>query len=265
MTYRSMAGLGLLEMTPTGVRSVSEVTCVSQAEHDEAVGLCAAQRSAAVRGLGVEYKMSGRLAAFPPCSVADSNICPTPTCIDAYTAGLIANCTVGKVLNPEFDCVNDPAAQLTAIALSKLPFCPGAGLPDPPQCFTPDFAQMRSYCAEAGGDNKDWNVLCWLGQHDPAWWAKFTAAPLCAPTTCPPGHSMFKGQCVGDCSAGYAWDDNGNCVPMVPAAPTPTPYTPPVTTHVPTTHASSTSAMWGILALLAVGGGGYYMYRKYKK
>jgi hypothetical protein len=305
MTYRSMTGLGLLEMTPSGIRSLSEPTCVSQAEHDEAVGLCAAQRSGTLTGLGVEYKMSGRLAAFPPCSVADSNICPTPTCIDTYTAGVIANCANGRVLNPDFDCVNDTAAQWTAIALSKLPFCPGAGLPAPAACITPEFAKLRDYCNAGGGDNKDWNVLCWLGQHDPAWWAKLMAAPPCAVTSCPPGHALFKGQCAGicdpehawdangncvtcpagrspfhftdgtsvcagDCSPGYVWDANGNCVALTVATTCP-PGSHLVGSncipmfHKPTTQASSTSAMWGILALLAVGGGGYYMYRKYKK
>jgi len=32
--------------------------------------------------------------------------------------------------------------------------------------------------------------------------------------TCASGHALFKGQCVGICSPGYAWDENGDCKPL---------------------------------------------------
>ncbi len=239
--YRSMTGLGLLESSPMGVRSVARPTCVTSEERAEANSKCPTEGM--IRGLGLGTRatgpMSGRLSAFSPCEVGNLPDCGTPTCIDQYTAGLIAECIAGKSSNPEFDC-----ASLYTYALSRLPFCPGGVLPPIPACLTPDVVAIVDYCRAypaANGPDKAANAACWLITHDAAYWAQL--------------------QAVKKCGTGQPLDP--------PRHVTPPPPMPPLD-HGPSgptegDSEASMSGMLGILALVAVAGGGYYMYRKYKK
>jgi len=244
--YRgSMTGLGLLETTPTGVRVVLQPTCVSQAELDEANAKCPVQQ---IRGLGAHgtiamAPMSGRLSGISPCVVADMPVCPAPTCLDPYTAGLVTQCIAGVQASTDFPCNS-----LLAYALSKLPYCPGTngGLQPVPPCFDTGLSALRDYCNQhpnSDGPNKALNAGCWAARHDSSYWAQVMAAPACytqayvppAPTTRPP--------VLRD-------------APQPPPAPAPVPMQP---------QSASMAGTWGILALLAAAGGGYYMYRRYKR
>lgn len=250
-----MRGLGVLELTATGVRSVTTPTCVTQAELDEAFAKCPYEQ---IRGLGAlrhgvraKAPMSGRLAAFSPCQIADLPVCPTPTCIDQYTAGLVAQCIAGVQANPDFNC-------LYTYAFASLPYCggaTGAGLAPVPGCLTPDLVTSRDYCnahPSFDGPNATMNAVCWAAMRDPTYWARVMAAPACGTITI------------------------REPVKRTPAPPppspdaTPTPVeVPPVVDETPVTEPEQTEAgmmgMWGILAMLAVAGGGYYMYRRYKR
>jgi hypothetical protein len=242
--YRSgMTGLGLLETTATGVRSVSTPTCVTQAELDEANAKCPVQQ---IRGLGAHGSiamapMSGRLAAFSPCDIAGLSTCPGPTCIDEYTAGLIAQCIAGTQANPDFPCDS-----LMVYALAQLPYCSRPNALQPvPSCLSKDMVTGRDYCKahpKFDGPNKGMNALCWVAMHDPAYWSQMMAAPAC-PTYVPPTLR--------------------DAPPKAPPPPPPPPAAPPALETQQ--QSAATMGMWGILALLAVGGGGYYMYRKYKR
>jgi hypothetical protein len=261
----SGAGLGLLELTATGVRSMQIPSCVTQGELDEAAAKCPVQQ---IRGLGVAHgqrplePMSGRLAAFSACAIADLPVCPAPKCLDPYTAGLITSCIAGVKANPDFDCTS-----LTAYMLSQLPYCGGANALGPvPACLTPDLVALRSYCRanpKLNGPNKAYNAGCWAAMRDPSYWAKVLAAPEC------PRAPVMRD------------------APIRPPAVTPTTYTsspaPPVYYEDPTRNEppaddgdsggpregtpgeASMTGVWGILALLAAAGGGYYLYRRYKR
>jgi hypothetical protein len=187
--------------------------------------------------------MSGRLAAFSACDVKDLPDCATPTCLDQYTAGLIAGCIAGTPGDPDFDCTS-----LYTYALSRLPFCTGGGvLPPLPTCLTPDVVAIIQYCRQypaANGPNKAANAACWAITHDSRYWTALQALPACG--------------------TGQALEPPRHVTPP-PAMPPPS---PPVAqgpgAAAPKTEASM-SGMFGILALVAVAGGGFYMYRKYKK
>lgn len=235
--YGSMAGLGMLETSSTGVRSVSRPSCITQAELDEANAKC--QRTM-IRGIGdiVNAPMSGRLSAFSPCDLHNLPVCPTPTCIDQYTAGLISNCIAGGASTPDFDCTS-----LYTYALSRLPFCGGV-LPPLPACLTPDVVQVIAYCRQypnADGPNKSLNASCWLITHDASYWARLQAIRVCgtgAPLE-PPTH-VVRPPADGGMPPVPPSDGQGN-------------------------SEASMTGMWGILALVAAAGGGYYLYRRYKK
>jgi len=257
--YRSMTGLGLLEWTGTGVKFVSTPTCVTQGELDEAFAKCPYHE---IRGLGVQHgqradaPMSGRLSAFSPCAIADLPVCPAPKCIDEYTAGLIAACIAGTQSNPDFDCTS-----LYTYALSQLPYCSRPGVLQPvPGCLSKDLIAARDYCSTYpafNGPNKTMNAICWMAKHDQSYWAQMMAAQPCyTQAYVPPAPTP---------AAPPAYTPPAYTPPAyTPPAYTPPAYTPPAYTPPEKTEASM-AGMWGILALLAAAGGGYYMYRRNKR
>lgn len=230
-----MRGIGILETSSTGVRSVSRPTCVTQEELAEANAKCTRTM---IRGVGDinDAPMAGRLAPFLPCELHNLPVCPTPNCIDQYTAGLIANCVAGVAATPGFDCTS-----LYTYALSRLPFCSGTVLPPLPACLTPDAVQVIGYCRQypnGDGPNKALNAACWALTHDPGYWSRLQAVPVCG--------------------GGQPLEPPRHVTPPPPADLPPA--TPPGDAS-----AASMSGTWGILALLAAAGGGYYLYRRYKK
>ena len=239
-----MHGLGLMQTTATGVSFTSgKPTCLYASELAEATKNC---RRSYLTGLGWDIEqnigaMTGRLAAYKPCDILDMNlpVCPTPKCIDQATTALIVECiATGKSSHPDFSCT-------LAGALAQLPFCAPLGGSVPP-CLSPDQAAQRAYCisSNAQGPNKTMNGLCWAAMHDTAFWKQMLAAQVCyqaeyVPPKPPPPPP-----------------------PVVVAPPPPPPVAPP---PPPQTTEAGTMGMFGILALVAVAGGGYYMYRRYKK
>ena len=237
---RGPDGLGVLVTGSTGVRSMANPSCITAAEKAEANQKCPVQ---VLRGLGAGHiamaPMSGRLAAFSPCDLADLPVCPTPTCMDAYTASIVTGCIAGHSPTPDFDC------NYTAV-LAQLPYCPGgsSGLTPLPACLSKTQAQARDYCVQYpnfDGPNANFNAGCWAAFHDPAYKAKLLAARPCMTTLEPPHRA-----------------------PAPPSSPSPfNPPSPPV--NAPGPQDASMSGMLGILALVAAAGGGYYLYRRYKK
>jgi len=254
--YRSsMTGLGTLALTsPTGVlffderASESPPPCITAAEKAEANQKCPVQE---IRGLGAGTialaNMTGRLSGYSPCALADLPVCPTPRCIDANTVDFIFSC----IANPKGPNCNLVHPMVLA-GLSQLPFCAGAGrLPPIPQCLSTEMVGLRDYCAATNGrgPSAEFNAGCWLAMHDPAYWAQVMATPRC-------------------------YDQA-----YTPPPPPPPAYTPPSPVEEPPSAPddedglsiepegteSGMAGMWGILALLAAAGGGYYMYRRYKK
>jgi hypothetical protein len=237
-----------MQTTPTGVSFTSgRPTCITQGEKDEANSKCPVET---IRGLGAGTRalaaMSGRLAAFSPCELADLPVCPQPKCLDQATATQIMLCLAGTSTNPDFDC-----GSLYAYALAKLPYCarPSALTPIGP-CLQPELVAVRDYCKSTGGNgpNKLWNAGCWAAMHDGAYWQQVLATPPCGPAPAP-NRPMLQSPTVHAPA------------PVVLPAPPPEEETslPPETTE------AGMAGMWGILALLAAAGGGYYMYRRYKR
>jgi hypothetical protein len=192
--------------------------------------------------------MTGRLAGLNPCDLMDLPVCPTPQCLDQYTAGLVADCIAGKQSNPDLDC-----GSLYTYALSQLPFCGAGGwLPPIPSCWDPPAAALRDYCkAYPGidGPDKGANAACYLATHDPQYRSWVMNRPACADVAHPPQmlDPTHREPPVAPPPDGGGGD--GGTVPGSGGG---------------TSQASSSMGMLGILALLAVGGGGYYMYRRYK-
>lgn len=240
--YRgSMTGLGLLQTTTTGVQSVGIPSCVTQGELAEAQAKCPPEYHKRLAGLGLTPTgpMSGRLSPFSACAVAALPVCPAPKCIDEFTAGLIAQCIAGTQTNPDFDC-----GALYTYALSQLPYCRfPSTLQAIPRCLSPELVALRDYCASTNGNgaNKGMNAVCWAAMHDPSYWAQAMAAKPCY-------------------EQAY--------VPPVTSAPESTPQSlpeEPPDMYVPEKQEASMAGVWGILALVAAAGGGYYMYRKNKR
>jgi hypothetical protein len=244
MSYRSQQGLGLvMETTPTGLRFVPTIMCVSQAERNEALSKC--DFVTEIRGIGGvrDPAMTGRLAGVPACTVKNMPVCPTPTCLDQFTAQAVAEAIAGTGSHPELE-----SNGLMLYALANLPYCKSVPLPPIPACLTPDLAAARDYCVTngQGGTDKAKKAMCWAAMRDPVWWGTLKGTPACPP---PPPPAAY-----------------------VPPVSTPA-YVPPAD-EIPTTEyeyvppektEASMAGMWGILALLAVGGGGYYMYRRSKR
>lgn len=250
--YRSgMTGLGLMQTTASGVSFTSGVpSCISAAEKAEANAKCPTMRT--LRGLGAgtraDAPMSGRLAAISPCALADLPVCPIPRCIDEATAGLIAQCIAGTNTNPDFDC-----SPFMVAALAQLPYCGSMSFLAPlPKCIDANTAALRSYCKSTGGQgsNKAWNGICWAAMHDPVYWAQSLAVP--------------------ECHAPAMRDPTPRRAPVVTAPPVVADQpvfmpSPDDMQLEPKKTEAGMAGMWGILALVAVAGGGYYMYRRNKK
>lgn len=237
----SGSGLGYLNITPSGINTDGALQCVTAEEMAEAKTKC---RIGSLRGLGATYQalapMTGRLAPVSPCDVVKMSICPTPKCIDEYTAGVVANCIAGGPVSPEVDC-----RSIVVGYLSTLPFCarPGALAPLP-SCLSTEQVALRSYCQTTpNGANKPWNAICWMMKNDPAYWQDVLSRTECK-------HAPI----VQD-------------APQRAPAPTPVrvPDLVPPPAPVAAASASGTMGVAGILALVAVAGGGYYLYRRYKK
>jgi hypothetical protein len=236
MSYRSQQGLGLvMETTPTGLRFVPTIMCVSAAEHAEALSKC--DFVTEIRGIGGvrDPAMTGRLAGVPACTVKNMPVCPTPTCLDQFTAQAVAEAIAGTGSHPELE-----SNGLMLYALANLPYCKSVPLPPIPACLTPDLAGARDYCVAngQGGTDKAKKAMCWAAMRDPTWWGTLKGTPACPP-------------------------------PVVVVPPLPDELPPVVDDEpIPPDDGSSEASMvgmWGILAALAVAGGGYYMWRRYKK
>jgi hypothetical protein len=223
-------GIGIVNPGSTGITTGGAATCVTAAELAEAKQKCADQN--AVRGLGHPNPMGGRFTGVDPCSLYNLPVCPAPTCIDEGTALTIASYLQGQ---------NLPADEMAWLkngggsAYFFLPYCSRpAALGPIPDCLTPDAYDAVQYCKTHGmnGPNKNQNVYCWLTMKDGSWWQEYSARGICmAPPTPGPGP-----------------------VPAPPPAPPPTPAA-----------SSTTLGVLGILALVAVGGGSYYAWRRYKR
>lgn len=247
--YRpSMNGLGVMSTSATGISSSGFPTCITEEEKAEAHSKCAVS---VLRGIGATTRtqmgqMLGRLAGLNPCDLMDLPVCPTPQCLDQYTASLITDCIAGKQSNPDLDC-----GSLYTYALSQLPFCGGGSwLPPIPSCWDPQAAALRDYCKAYPGINgpdKQANAACYAATHDPQYRSWVMNTPACAdqphaPQMLDPVRRPPAAPPPADGGGGGGGGGGG----------------------ATTTSQASSMGMLGILALLAVGGGGYYMYRRYK-
>jgi len=249
--YRSMTGLGVMSTSATGISSSGFPTCITAEEKAEAHSKCAVS---VLRGIGATTRtqtgqMLGRLAGLNPCDLMDLPVCPTPQCLDQYTASLITDCIAGRQSNPDLDCTS-----LYTYALSQLPFCGGGSwLPPIPSCWDPQAAALRDYCKAYPGINgpdKQANAACYAATHDPQYRSWVMNTPACADQ--PRGPQMLDP--VHRTPAAPPSDGGGGAGPDAGGGGG----------GGTTTSEASSMGMLGILALLAVGGGGYYMYRKYK-
>jgi hypothetical protein len=271
-------GLGVLEPTAQGLAIRSRPTCLTVDEVREASLKC---QETSLHGLGQIARrptgvMTGRLAGMNPCDVIDLPPCAVPKCLDQTTVGLISGCMVNGAA-PGIDC-KDPWTGLALLYLSTLPFCSTPTV-TVPTCLTPEQRTIRDYCKRYpgfNGPNGQQNLFCWAGQKVPVFWKSFMSVPACAPPAPPPGpprtpapppvQAPPRGPSPG-------W------TPPVMKPPPPPPPPPPVHTAPPAPppaeivpppaeepehRESAMMGMWGILALVAVGGGGYYLYRRYK-
>jgi hypothetical protein len=192
-------------------------------------------------------------------------VCPAPQCLDDSTVNFIVSC----IENPTGpNCGQVPP--LAMYALSRLPFCAGAGgLPPVPSCYPEGMIALRDYCVSTNGagGNKGWNAGCWRSMHDPAYWARVLAVPACSPTRTPPRLNPVVTH-TPDMTAQSIPDDAQE--DLYPPDAQEDLYPPGGQEDLPPESESeqseaSTAGMWGILALIAVAGGGYYMYRRSKR
>jgi hypothetical protein len=274
------SGLGLFDPTASGIAVRSAPTCITPQEKTEAQGKC---QTMSIHGLGQtatrSSPMSGRLAGLSACDVVNLPLCPTPKCIDEFTMEAIVDCMAGQSSVPGIDC-SDPATQLYLYALSQLPYCsrPEA-LQQLPTCLSPELLSIENYCLAHPnwqGPDKLKNAACWAAMHDPTYWNGFRNLLVCAPKT-PVLHTAPQRPPAPPPAAPPRVAPPKPPVlhtmaPPPPAAPPPPmappdleePPLPPVAPPASETRSSQMMGVWGILALLAVGGGGYYLYRRYK-
>jgi hypothetical protein len=251
---RGASGLGLLEPNATGYSVTSNPQCMTSAERAEAHAKC---ETVSLRGLGATRAlapMTGRFAGKDPCSLLEMPLCGVPACIDGTTIGMIMGCISGLTV-PGVDCA-DPMTAWTLAAAANLPFCTK---PVPPACLTNEELSYEFYALAhpaCDGPDKSKNAMCWIMRHDPAFWAALQSKLLCtpapAPAKAPPPPPPVKAPPAAP--------------PPVTSAPPPA-FTPPEETPPgpPEHREASMMGLWGILALVAVSGGGYYMYRRYKR
>lgn len=260
-------GLGLFNPTATGIAVGARPTCVTLSEKTEAQAKC---RVAALRGLGQTVMtamapMSGRLAFISPCTILDLPICPTPHCLDSNTAQIILTCGAGGTV-PGIDCKN-PGVAMALYTYAQLPYCSTPGfLPPLPDCLTPDMITGRNYCLahpDFQGPTPILNADCWAAMHDHTYWEALMARRLCSPpivrvpprTAPPPKPTAVPGP------SGPTMAPPTTVAP--PAMMPPTDEAPPP--EEPVKHEAQAMGLFGILALVAVAGGGYYLYRRSKR
>jgi len=250
-------GLGILNPSGGSLVSGSAPTCLYPSERAEVNSLC---KPYELRGLGALYQSSGpmtspRLRGMDPCSLRQLPDCPgAPSCLDEATALKIAQCAT--TTDPDLAAWCQTAGLMYAL----LPYCARPSfLPQIPGCMPPEQEPFINYCNTYGfqGSNGTWNAYCWLLTKDASWWRDYATRPVCvappppAPPPLPPAPTP---------------------APLPPPAPTPPPPAPlpgplppsPGPGPRPGPHSSATLGVVGILFALAVAGGSYYAYRKYR-
>lgn len=291
---RGSSGLGLYEPTPTGIRFVSAPSCASPQEIEEARSKCS---TSTLHGMGqlqtttrAMAPMSGRLAAYSPCQIKDLPICPPPKCINEETAQAIMQCMSGGTVEG-LNC-KDPGTAFYLMALAQLPYCSRPSYLTTPRCVSQALRSNLSYCGvypTFTGPDKTLNAFCWGAKHDASYWKTLTGLPICAPPTIvekppvrlppPPPPVVVAPPPVRRPPVVQERPPTPPPVrppPSIPPEVRPPPMTPPEPQHEfvppeeepplePERRESSMMGLWGILALVAVGGGGYYLYRRYKR
>ncbi|SRR6185295_307308 len=256
---------GVIQATRTGAQVLDRPSCVTAAERQEANENC---QNVSLHGLGTmvaRAPMTGRFAGRSPCEVKEFPDCPTPTCIDEQSSAMIVGCLSGQGY-PGLDC-NDPTVSMYLYFMTMLPFCKTPPLP--PGCVPKEMAPIVQYCQkypEKNGPDKKLNALCWGVTHDAAYWSALQKMKVCAPPKLPsatpapvkppPPPTMTKPPAYKPPPA-----PPQEVPPLPPVHET---SAPPDVEEPPEHRESAMMGMWGILALLAVGGGGYYLYRRYK-
>jgi hypothetical protein len=243
------AGLGIVNPGPSGMTFTSVPMCLTADERSQARSNCRVQ---VLRGLGQvidqSLPMTGRLAPFRACDLKDLPVCDLPNCVDERTALYISACSLGQPVPPDVKQFCDSGL---AFLYLNAPYCSRPSfLAPPPHCLGPEEAAGRAYCQTHGwqGPNNLYNNLCWLGMKDPGWWAEVSGTPECVEISEPP---------------------------PPPPPPPPPDETPPLTmTSLPVMpppppppekRSAATFGVFGILGVIAVGGTGYYLWRKRKK
>jgi hypothetical protein len=298
-----VSGLGVFDPTPTGIVIRPTPTCVSPQERDEANQKCVSStlRGMGQMTIRAVEPMTGRLAQFSACDVRNLPLCPAPKCIDEGTATIIMRCMSGATVDG-LNC-RDPSTAFYLMALGKLPYCSRPSfLPPVPTCLSPEQNAKNLYCGQypqSNGPDKVGNAYCWSVKHDIPYWTSILARPVCRPPAireapprppAPPPPVVVRPPVIQELPP----------VVLRPpvAPPPPPPVRPPVVTQPPPVRTapppmrppvltppeppmyeppeeeappepehreSSMMGLWGILALVAVGGGGYYLYRRYKR
>ncbi len=293
----NLSGLGLFEPTPTGIRFVSAPFCASPEEIAEANSKCVSSR--VLHGIGQTTRavapMTGRLAAYSPCVVKDLPICPAPKCINEETATAILRCMAGGSV-AGLDC-REPKTAFYLMALSTLPYCSRPSfLPPAPDCLPAEQKKMLAYCGQYpnnSGPDKNLNAFCWGARHDAKYWDALLSRRTCAPPVIqerppprpppapppvvvrpPPAPPPVRPPVIQErppapppARPPPAAPPIVRERPPVMTPPEPPMYEPPEEDLPPEPERAESSMMglWGILALVAVGGGGYYLYRRYKR
>ena len=246
------AGLGIVNPGPSGMTFTSMPQCLLAPEREQARSNCRVQT---IRGLGQHVDqsvpMTGRLAPFRACDLKDLPLCDLPDCVDERTALYISACSLGQPVPPD---VQEFCNSGMALLYLNAPYCSRPSfLYPPPACLDAQMAEGRAYCQAHGwkGPNNLYNNLCWLGMKDPDWWAQVSGTPECVeisepppppPPPPPPGEP-----------------------PPVTMAPQMPPMPPPLPPPPPEKRSAATFGVFGILGVIAVGGTGYYLWRKRKK
>ena len=279
-----MRGMGMVELTKTGLTFRPGPTCLTPAEKAEAASKCI---TTSIHGLGQTAMrdaapMSGRLNGFSACAIRNLPACPTPTCIDEATAMVIVKCMAGQSVEG-LNC-KDPATAMFLYGMAmQLPYCSRPSFLVPPtNCVPQAQKDDQNYCLQHpdfAGPNPAGNAGCWAVMHDPAYWTAFRAAPVCHPPVLhaapqkppppppPPPPPVKRPPVLTQAPPRQAPPPpppppvlHEEAPPMHDEAP-PTDELPPEPDH----REASMMGLWGILALVGVAGGGYYLYRRYKK
>jgi hypothetical protein len=279
--------LGLLEPTASGLAVRSAATCITADERREAQSKCV---TLSVHGLGqpvtrASGPMEGRLAGMDPCKVLAMPSCPIPKCLDVATAQMMAGCIAGTPL-PGVNC-NDPWNAWTLLLMSTTPYCSRPPSLQVPPCLSQDALAKNFYCLahpKFDGPNKLNNAYCWAAMKDAAYWnALQNKLPCPPPVTRPPAPPAVRPPPPPPVRPPPVVHETTPPVrlppPVMPPGKPPRPPAPPPAVPIedhwdvpppeeappPEQHESAMFGVWGVLALVAVGGGGYYLYRRYKR